>query len=200
MSALISQPGPNGQVFGKTLFHRCGFNVSAVTCSHRLIFSGEWWACVTLSWLLERHRDTHCPRPSSRGWVLVAHVPACPHPSSHGWPWGPEQQVGRSHLSFLPCPPTDSVLTPKSPQGPGYQHQVGEDPACIHLTIIFLICSNARITNQATKVTKNTALFVFKHDIHGGFTVYMLQHALFLASCLLKLGPLFSTVYQDQYV
>lgn len=112
--------------------------------------------------------------------------------------------VGRSHSSLpslLPPAHTD----PCSNRPPSLHRawnsstrRVKIPPALISPS--FSNLQQRQDTNQATKVMKNTALFVFKHDIHGGFTVCMLQHALFLAPCLLKLGPLFSTVYQDQYV
>jgi len=108
-------------------------------------------------------------------------------PASPAWP--------PADPATLPVP-----ADPQAPAEPGVPALGGRRSSLSPANPNILHLQQHQNTNQATEVTKNTALFVFKHDIHGGFTVCMLQHALFLAPCLLKLGPLFSTVYQDQYV
>lgn len=205
MRALILQSDPNGQIlgraFGKTHFHQCGFNVSVAICSCRLIYSvetelsGELMRPSNDSWKCIRISPVPVPLP---GDGCRQHSHCWAHPGSQGQPWSTGGQVPQ--LPALPAR-TDPCSSP-----PPSLHRTWNSSTRrvkIPPTLIspsFSDLQQRQDTNQATKVMKNTALFVFKHDIHGGFTVCMLQHALFLAPCLLKLGPLFSTVYQDQYV
>lgn len=208
MRALISQSDPNGQIlgraFGKTHFHQCGFNVSVAICLCRLIYSvetelsGELMRPSNDSWKRIRTSLVPVPLPTDGCRYLS---PCWAHPGSQGQPWSTGGTSHSSLPSLLPPARTDPCPSRSPSPHRAWNSSIRRvkiPPALISPSFSHL--QQRQDTNQATKVMKNTALFVFKHDIHGGFTVCMLQHALFLAPCLLKLGPLFSTVYQDQYV
>lgn len=132
------------------------------------------------------------PSPSHRR-VLVAQTlsPSKPPPlPTRGMKEALTRPAHAAGAGSVQLSPAEAAVP--EPGGPRRSPQRPARPSCE--------LRDHRTADRATAVTKNAALFVFKHDIHGGFAVCMLQRALFLAPCLLKLGPLFSTVYQDQYV
>lgn len=147
--------------------------------------------CCAAPWQHWDGAKCQVSRSSAGPWALStapgpvpAHTALCPHCSAlqhRNAPRAPRSAVGAHRRSA--CRPHDLQRCPRL-------HPPDHKVSAVQ---------NAEAP-RATGGTKTTALLVFKHDIHGGFAVCMLQHALFLALCLLKLGPLFSTVYQDQYV
>lgn len=218
MRALISHSDPNGQIFGRvfgeTHFHHCGFNVSVAICLCRLIYSAETELSGELmqpsndSW--KRIGTSSVPVPLAADGFGSAYCSLSPpgltgtapgtgapggqvpqHPACTFLPVHPPSLPPRHRLCASPPQVCAESVVPASGGRRSSPHSA--DRNIFHL-------QPHQNTNPSHKTNEKYSFFVFKHDIHGGFAVCMLQRALFLAPCLLKLGPLFSTVYQDQYV